>query len=464
MQKNPNFVLAMQGMVHSMESKIASQAIALKIFDEKLTRELPKGTLKKQIFSQNNLYEHLKKMGVSRASDAPYHVPYKVSQKLKLVEKAKKTDERAKYYSNKINKEQKVRANYKEKIESFKERRDNLEKAVPKGNISRLNLIKKINDAELNIKDYTSRLNSLRKTNAQEKMDALIERSKKLKKSIKEMRLTNPAEELIQIRDKLLPNGKLVNDYKSRRAFHRLEDLSQVWPDAKVLLDRVHMEQAHVKQKALNEILKKFIEMVDSNAPRFANPDRVKRYLVRRVEEATPVAREFSRRRVTDEIDEAKVIKPVEEKPKTEEKKKDTVTLYRGEKTDVGEGKNRTGGIWWTKNREQAKSYAKEKEDKIFTVEVTPEELDRHFIDIDSGTFNEHYKFIGTEDELESIINEKRTESVEAEAAITAQERVIADTELEFAREEYHLSEAKIKQLSENRAALEELITCSLGE
>ena len=49
--------------------------------------------------------------------------------------------------------------------------------------------------------------------------------------------------------------------------------------ECKHLLDRIHMEATNAKQQGLNEILKKFTEMVDANASRLADPDGVKRYL-----------------------------------------------------------------------------------------------------------------------------------------------------------------------------------------
>ena len=127
------------------------------------------------------------------------------------------------------------------------------------------------------------------------------------------MKLTNPAEEMQDIISKLMPNGALVDNFKNRAAYHRLEDLSQVWPEAKVILDRIHGEAINAKQKGLNEILKRFTEMVDSNASRLADPDSVKRYLHSRLEKSVPIVSGFERSgiRIGERVEAGEVVEPV---------------------------------------------------------------------------------------------------------------------------------------------------------
>ena len=224
MRENPNLLMAIQGMTHNLGMRIEANSAALKEFDYALTKHLPKGTLKKQIVSQNNIYQHLKKIGVTRARDVPYHVPRAVVTKLQILDQIKKIEARA-------------TPQYEQKFQNGRH---------------------------------------------------LV-----LKKKLKEIKLMHPADEMTDIRERLMPKGKLVSDFKNRKAYHRLEDLSQVWPGAQHLLDRIHMEAINAKQQGLNEVLKKFTEMVDVNASRLANPDGVKRYLHSRVERAVPFVREF---------------------------------------------------------------------------------------------------------------------------------------------------------------------------
>lgn len=97
---------------------------------------------------------------------------------------------------------------------------------------------------------------------------------------------------------------------------------------------------------------------------------------------------------------EVKGKSPIESETPTEDVS-DHITLYRGE------GKNVQGGIWFTENLEQAKSYAKSSEGKVFSAKISPSDLSNLFEKIDEGTNNEHYKFIGTKEDLEKI-NKKR--------------------------------------------------------
>lgn len=243
MKDNPNLLNAIQGMTHNLGLKIAEHSAALKNFEHALTRELPKGLLKKQIFSQNNIYQHLKKNGVYSMRDVPYTVPKDVAYMLKLEKQIKKI-------------------------------------------------------VESKTRQYQLKF---------EKGEHLI-----LKQKVKELKknLMHPANELMYLKDTLMPDGKLVEGFKNRKAYHRLEDLSQVWPNAQVLLDRIHMEATNAKQQGLNEILKKFTEMVDSNASRLANPDSVKRYLHSRIEQSVPFIREFEQSGIELSSTAKEVLKP----------------------------------------------------------------------------------------------------------------------------------------------------------
>ena len=103
MRDNPNLLNAIQGMTHNLGLKIAEHSTALKNFEHALTRELPKGLLKKQIFSQNNIYQHLKKIGVYSMRDVPYTVPKDVAYMLKLEKQIKQiVESKTRQYQLKI--------------------------------------------------------------------------------------------------------------------------------------------------------------------------------------------------------------------------------------------------------------------------------------------------------------------------------------------------------------------------
>lgn len=115
----------------------------------------------------------------------------------------------------------------------------------------------------------------------------------KLKEKMKSVPLMTPAEELEHLKGKLITDKGLVKDFQKKGAYHRLRDLADVWANAKHLLDRIHLEHEYGRQAAFNTILKNFINMVDSNAARFANPERVTQYMKSRIEASVPSAREF---------------------------------------------------------------------------------------------------------------------------------------------------------------------------
>lgn len=231
MRDNPNLIYAMDGMTHNLGMKIEAHSQALKDFDYALTRELPRGVLKKHILSQNNIYQTLKKFQEAKVngkavvrSEIPHHVPKQVALKLSLA--------------------------------------------------------------------HQIRLIEGRKT---AKYQRLFDEGKhlELKERLKSIKLMHPADELSHIKETLIPEGKIITNYKNRAAYYRLEDLSQVLPNAKVLLDRIHMEAINGKQRGLNEVLKNFLGMVDNSASRLANPADVVRYLHSRIEGSIPHIREF---------------------------------------------------------------------------------------------------------------------------------------------------------------------------
>jgi len=232
MRDNPNLFQAMSGMTHNLGLKIEAHSAALRAFDEALTRKLPKGIGREHILTQDNMYKNLKD-----------------------------------YQSSTLN--------------GKKLSRSEIPHHIPNKVMLKLRLAHEIKMIE---------------GKSTTKFRAMHERGEHLalKDALKEIKLIKPGEELLHIKDKLMPDGKLIDDFKNRAAYYRLEDLSQVDAHAQVLLDRIHMEATNAKQAGLNNVLKKFLDMVDTSAARLADPDAVKRYLSSRVESSIPNAREFA--------------------------------------------------------------------------------------------------------------------------------------------------------------------------
>lgn len=93
-----------------------------------------------------------------------------------------------------------------------------------------------------------------------------------------------PKEEIQHLRSKLLDKG-LDRNFQRSKEYQRLMDLSNFWPNAHTLLDRVHLEDEYNRQSALHGFLSDIVKIADGNLPQLARPENVTDYLRRRIEE-----------------------------------------------------------------------------------------------------------------------------------------------------------------------------------
>ena len=97
-------------------------------------------------------------------------------------------------------------------------------------------------------------------------------------------KLLTPKEELEQLRKTLLSERGLPKNWEHSNAYHRLLDLSNVWRNARTLLDRVHLEHEYNRQAAFRDVAKQILKISDSNLPKLANQENVIDYLKKRIE------------------------------------------------------------------------------------------------------------------------------------------------------------------------------------
>jgi hypothetical protein len=97
-------------------------------------------------------------------------------------------------------------------------------------------------------------------------------------------KILTPKEELTQLRKTLLTNKGLPKNWEHSTAYHRLLDLSNVWANARTLLDRVHLEHEYERQEAFRDLAHQTLRIADSDLPKIAKPDDVTDYLKRRIE------------------------------------------------------------------------------------------------------------------------------------------------------------------------------------
>lgn len=137
--------------------------------------------------------------------------------------------------------------------------------------------------------NLSKHIDLLEKINQLEKKMKKLGRNKQTEKRIKELndrlpKILTPKEELQHIRNKLITEKGTPDNVSSTPEYHRLSQLAEVWHNARVLLDRVHMEEEYKRQDALMTISELLVKVEDSNAPRLAKPDNVINYLKERIE------------------------------------------------------------------------------------------------------------------------------------------------------------------------------------
>jgi len=110
----------------------------------------------------------------------------------------------------------------------------------------------------------------------------------KFKTDAKSFKLLNPAEELDSIRSRLITDKGLVKGFQHKRPYHRLNDLAELYPQAEMLLRRIHDEHEYAKQEQNAQLLEKFVKFVDSSVSKLAKPENVVKYLKDRIESQVP--------------------------------------------------------------------------------------------------------------------------------------------------------------------------------
>ena len=68
-------------------------------------------------------------------------------------------------------------------------------------------------------------------------------------------------------------------DYATTKAFQRLQDLAEVWNPAKVLLDRIKLEEDINKQAAYRDLAKQMLDIAENNEGAKADINKVKDYM-----------------------------------------------------------------------------------------------------------------------------------------------------------------------------------------
>lgn len=95
--------------------------------------------------------------------------------------------------------------------------------------------------------------------------------------------LLSAKDELLNIKDKLLTEKGLKDNFQETREYKRLVELSEVWHNAQTLLDRINLEHEYERQQAFHDVAQAFTSVLDSSIERFADSGRVLAYLKERI-------------------------------------------------------------------------------------------------------------------------------------------------------------------------------------
>jgi hypothetical protein len=82
--------------------------------------------------------------------------------------------------------------------------------------------------------------------------------------------------------------SNLKPDYKKSESYKRLEDLAESRDDAKQALGYLDMLNEYKKQEAMLNAINNFVEIADSTAAKFADPNKVISYMNKRLEQSFP--------------------------------------------------------------------------------------------------------------------------------------------------------------------------------
>jgi len=139
---------------------------------------------------------------------------------------------------------------------------------IPDNVVTRIEEQKRIKELEDKIKKFGENKQTRKRIEALKKQQTKI---------------LTPKQELKHIYEKLGGN----KDFAHTKEYHRLVELANYWPQARKLLDRIHLEDSHHAQKAYRDVLDAFAKIIKGNLSPLANPERVTHYLKTRLEQTT---------------------------------------------------------------------------------------------------------------------------------------------------------------------------------
>lgn len=100
-------------------------------------------------------------------------------------------------------------------------------------------------------------------------------------------------EEVQRLTNDIISN--LNNNYKKLPQYRRLQELSDLRQEAKYALDRIALEEEYNKQRSFAKIIQNYIDTANSNAKKFADPNKVVEYLSKQLSDESPLLEDYAK-------------------------------------------------------------------------------------------------------------------------------------------------------------------------
>ncbi len=138
------------------------------------------------------------------------------------------------------------------------------------------------------------------KTEYNKKIQKTLEKIKGLEDKLQP--LLSHKEEIQHLREKLMPDGKVVEGYKFKREYQRLLDLTKVRNDARKLMHEVNLRHEYELHEAYANMLETITKVMRSEFGKLAKPENVNTYLSERFHHQVPEFRNLEIEGVKKEV------------------------------------------------------------------------------------------------------------------------------------------------------------------
>lgn len=244
LRENPTSVTdGLKGVVNFVRKRLAKQPEEMVDFHKIMRRLLPENLKEENPFTQNKLYRRMKS-GERTGLTVPEHVEKRLSQE--------------------------------SRIEQVRQQKDQANKNF----------------------DKTGKMKY--QATAQRLYTKMTELGTKV-----EPLLSHKAE-VEHLRSKLLPEGKVADNFKAKREYQRLSDLTRVRNDARKLMHEVNLKHEYEMHDAYATVLDTITKVMRSEFGKLAKPENVNDYMRERIQGRIP---ELQNRELSAVKEEVKVAK-----------------------------------------------------------------------------------------------------------------------------------------------------------